>query len=30
MSELSLERGINTLKAQIDAPIASFFSSCVS
>ena len=30
MSELSVERGINTLKAQIDAPIASFFSSCVS
>lgn len=26
---VSLERGINALKAQIDAPIASFFSACV-
>ena len=25
----SLERGINALKEQIDAPVASFFSSCV-
>ena len=24
-----LERGLTALKAQIDAPIASFFSSCV-
>ncbi len=24
-----LERGLNTLKAQIDAPMAAFFSSCV-
>ena len=29
MSEASLERGLNDLKAQIDAPVASFFSSCV-
>ena len=26
---LSLEKGINALKEQIDAPVASFFSSCV-
>ena len=25
-----LERGINALREQIDAPVASFFSSCVS
>lgn len=30
MSEATLERGINALKEQIDAPVASFFSSCVS
>ena len=30
MSTLTLERGINTFKAQLDAPMASFFSSCVS
>ena len=29
MSTLTLERGINTLKKQIDAPVAAFFSSCV-
>lgn len=29
MSKPSIERGINALKEQIDAPIASFFSSCV-
>lgn len=29
MSELSLERGINALRAEIDAPVAAFFSSCV-
>jgi Fe-S oxidoreductase len=29
MSKPTLERGINALKEQIDAPIASFFSSCV-
>lgn len=28
MSEASLERGINALKEQIDAPVAAFFSSC--
>ena len=26
----SLERGINVLKEQVDAPVAAFFSSCVS
>ncbi|WP_428624319.1 (Fe-S)-binding protein [Sedimenticola sp.] len=30
MSEATLERGINALKEQIDAPVAAFFSSCVS
>lgn len=30
MSALTLERGINEFKAQLDAPMASFFSSCVS
>jgi Fe-S oxidoreductase len=29
MSKPSIERGINALKEQIDAPIASYFSSCV-
>ena len=29
MTGVSLERGITDFKAQIDAPIASFFSSCV-
>lgn len=28
MSEASLERGIQALKEQIDAPVAAFFSSC--
>ncbi len=30
MSEATLERGLNALKEQIDAPVAAFFSSCVS
>ncbi len=29
MSEATLAKGINALKAQIDAPVAAFFSSCV-
>ncbi len=29
MSTLTLEKGINALKEQIDAPVAAFFSSCV-
>jgi Fe-S oxidoreductase len=29
MSELSLERGLDALRAEIDAPVAAFFSSCV-
>ncbi len=29
MSALTLARGINAFKAQLDAPMASFFSSCV-
>lgn len=29
MSSLNVERGINSLKEQIDAPTAAFFSSCV-
>lgn len=29
MSELSLQRGLDALRAEIDAPTASFFSSCV-
>ncbi len=29
MSILTIERGINALKEQIDAPVAAFFSSCV-
>ena len=28
MSEASLERGLQALKEQIDAPTAAFFSSC--
>lgn len=28
MSQASIERGINALKEQIDAPVAAFFSSC--
>lgn len=30
MSEATLERGLNALREQIDGPVASFFSSCVS
>ncbi len=30
MSRLSLEKGINALKEQIDGPTAAFFSSCVN
>lgn len=30
MSEANLERGLNALREQIDGPVASFFSSCVS
>ncbi|OOZ40480.1 heterodisulfide reductase [Solemya pervernicosa gill symbiont] len=30
MSKATLERGINALREQIDAPVASFFSSCVN
>ncbi len=30
MSQATLERGINILKEQIDAPTAAFFSSCVN
>jgi len=26
----TLERGLNALREQIDAPVASFFTSCVS
>ena len=29
MSEATLAKGVNALKAQIDAPVAAFFSSCV-
>jgi Fe-S oxidoreductase len=29
MSELTLERGLAALRAEIDAPVAAFFSSCV-
>ena len=29
MSGTSLERGLNALREQIDAPTAAFFSSCV-
>ena len=29
MSKLTLERGLNALREQIDAPVAAFFSSCV-
>ncbi|MES9971636.1 MAG: (Fe-S)-binding protein [Candidatus Thiodiazotropha sp.] len=30
MSEATLERGMNTFREQMNAPIASFFSSCVN
>ena len=30
MSQLSIEKGINALKEQIDGPVAAFFSSCVN
>lgn len=30
MSELTLERGLAALRAEIDAPVAAFFSSCVN
>jgi Fe-S oxidoreductase len=30
MSEASLERGLNALREEMDAPTAAFFSSCVS
>ncbi|MBT2990185.1 MAG: heterodisulfide reductase [gamma proteobacterium symbiont of Ctena orbiculata] len=30
MSEATLERGMNAFREQMDAPIASFFSSCVN
>ncbi|MCG8428380.1 MAG: (Fe-S)-binding protein [Chromatiales bacterium] len=30
MSEATLERGLNAFREQIDAPVAAFFSSCVS
>ncbi|WP_456403666.1 (Fe-S)-binding protein [Thiolapillus sp.] len=30
MSKATLERGVNILKEQIDAPVAAFFSSCVN
>ncbi len=29
MTELTLERGLDALRAEIDAPVAAFFSSCV-
>jgi len=29
MAKLTLERGLNAFKEQIDAPVAAFFSSCV-
>jgi len=29
MSKLTLERGLNAFREQIDAPVAAFFSSCV-
>ncbi len=29
MTQATLERGLNALREQIDAPVASFFSSCV-
>lgn len=29
MNELSFERGLNAWRAEIDAPVAAFFSSCV-
>ncbi len=30
MSEATLERGVNALREQMNAPVASFFSSCVN
>ncbi|MEW8013578.1 MAG: (Fe-S)-binding protein [Candidatus Sedimenticola endophacoides] len=30
MSQATIEKGINAFKEQIDAPVAAFFSSCVS
>jgi Fe-S oxidoreductase len=30
MTEATLERGLNAFREQIDAPVAAFFSSCVS
>ena len=30
MTELSLERGLQAFRAEMDAPIAAFFSSCVN
>lgn len=30
MNEATLERGLNAFREQIDAPVAAFFSSCVS
>jgi Fe-S oxidoreductase len=30
MTDATLERGLNAFKEQIDAPVAAFFSSCVS
>jgi len=30
MTEATLERGLNAFKEQVDAPVAAFFSSCVS
>ncbi|MBT3198076.1 MAG: 4Fe-4S dicluster domain-containing protein, partial [Gammaproteobacteria bacterium] len=29
MSKPSIEKGVNFIKGQIDAPVASFFSSCI-
>ena len=29
MSELTLERGLAALRAEVDGPVAAFFSSCV-
>ncbi|MCB1903663.1 MAG: heterodisulfide reductase, partial [Gammaproteobacteria bacterium] len=30
MSKATLERGLNAFREQVDAPVAAFFSSCVS
>ncbi|MCP4288502.1 MAG: (Fe-S)-binding protein [Gammaproteobacteria bacterium] len=30
MTEATLERGLNAFKEQVDAPVAAFFSSCIS